>query len=266
MFIISKLVGALTDLFNLTFLILLLGGILLRSRRHKALGRRLLGGLFAFVVLLAVFPFEQIFSTWLENRFPTPDAMPDHVDGIIVLGGGLNPVLSAARGRPAVNSSATRMTALIPLAKRYPNAKLVFTGGAGALLEQRFKEATYVREFYDEIGFDHRRITFEDQSRNTRENALFTKNLMEPKPGETWLLITSAFHMTRSVGCFRAVDWFVIPYPVDYHTTGKDWLNLSNLRFSVGAGLGGLSMVGHELVGLVGYRLSGWTAELLPHP
>ncbi|RAU22616.1 YdcF family protein [Paramagnetospirillum kuznetsovii] len=266
MFILSKLVGVLTDPFTLFYLAVGMGGLLLLIRRARVWGRRLLVGSFAVVTALAVFPVEQPMVEAWENRFPPPRPLPDHVDGIIVLGGGLNPAISAARGQPSINSAAARMTALIPLAKRYPDARLIFTGGSGSVLEQEFKEASYVKEFYEQIGFDAGRVIFESQSRNTRENAVFSKEIAAPKPGETWLLITSAFHMARSVGCFRAVGWPVVAYPVDYRTTGRGEVAWSDLRFSIVAGLGGMQTLAHEAMGLIGYRLSGWTDELLPHP
>ncbi|CAA7624473.1 YdcF family protein [Magnetospirillum sp. SS-4] len=266
MFVISKLVGALTEPVTILVLVMGLCWMLLRSRRFARAGRRLMGATLAVVLALAVFPVESVMMTALENRFPPPASMPERVDGIIVLGGGINPVISAARGRVALNSAASRLTALIPLARRYPEARLIFTGGSGALLSQEIKEATYVKDFYMEIGFDPDRIVFEDQSRNTHENAVLSKEIMAPNPGETWLLVTSAFHMPRAVGCFRAAGWPVVAYPVDYATTGRGEGGLSDLRFSVAAGLGGLRTVAHEMLGLVGYRLLGWTESVFPAP
>lgn len=266
MFILSKAVGILSDPFTLFYLVVVSGCLLLRFRRTRGAGRTVLGFALTVVALLALVPFEKPLVTWLEDRFPPPGEMPAHVDGIIILGGGLNPILSAARAMPSLNSAAARMTAAIPLAQRYPDARIIFTGGSGAALEQRFKEARYVADFYREIGFDPGRIVFEDQSRNTRENALLSKQIMAPRPGETWLLITSAFHMPRSVACFRAVGWPVTAYPVDYHTTGESGLDWSDLRFSVAAGLGGLSLILHEAMGLIGYWLAGWTGSILPDP
>ena len=134
------------------------------------------------------------------------------------------------------------------------------------MLDQELKEATYVKDFYQQINFDSGRIVFEDQSRNTRENAVFSKQLMAPKPGETWLLVTSAFHMPRAVGCFREVDWPVIAYPVDYLTPGRIGWAWSDLRFSPARGLVGLATIWHEMLGLISYRILGWTDSVFPSP
>jgi uncharacterized SAM-binding protein YcdF (DUF218 family) len=264
-FVLSKLAGALTEPVTLFALLMAASWLLMLSRRFVRLGRRLMGGVLAIVLVMAVVPVESMVMTALENRFPQPD-LPDRVDGIIVLGGGINPVISAARGQVSLNSAATRLTALVPLARRYPEARMIFTGGSGTLLSQEVKEAVHAKEFYRQIGFDPERIVFEDQSRNTRENALFSKDIMTPEPGETWLLVTSAFHMPRAVGCFRAIGWPVIAYPVDYGTTGRDGLGWADLRFNAAAGLGGLRTALHELVGLLAYRLLGWTGAIVPAP
>lgn len=266
MFVLSKLVGLLSEPITVFYLVMVLVCLLSYSRRRMNLGRKILAASLGIIAILAVFPFERWFMVALENRFPLPDALPDHIDGIIVLGGGVNPSITAARHQVTINSAGTRMTILIPLANAHPESRLIFTGGSGSVLEQEFKEATYVEEFYRQIGFDPGRIVFEDQSRNTRENALLSKEIMGPKPGETWLLITSAFHMARAVGCFRAVGWPVIAYPTDYTTTGRPEFAWSDLRFSPGNGLSGLRTVSHEILGLISYRLLGWTDTLLPSP
>ena len=266
MFVLSKIVGALSEPVTLFVLVMAAGTTLSFSRRWAGWGRRILAVTLILSAIPSVLPLERWFIAGLENRFPVPSSMPDHVDGIIILGGAVEPVVSAARGQVALNSAVSRLTALIPLAQRYPDARVVFTGGSGSLLDQEFKEATYVKAFYQQINFDSGRIVFEDQSRNTRENAVFSKRLMAPKPGETWLLVTSAFHMPRAVGCFRAVDWPVTAYPVDYMTTGRTGWAWSDLRFSPARGLGGLTIIWHEMLGLVSYRILGWTTSVFPSP
>ncbi|OAN44021.1 hypothetical protein A6A04_09065 [Paramagnetospirillum marisnigri] len=265
MFILSKVLGALTDPSTLFLLAVILGCLLLLSRRLRAWGRRVLVVSVLAALLVAVVPVERLALTWLENRFPIPAALPDHVDGIIVLGGGINPLVSARRGQPTVNSAITRLTAMLPLARNYPEARVIFSGGSGMMLEQSFKEAHYAKEFIEQIGQDPSRFLYEDQSRNTHENALFSHAMAKPKLGETWLLVTSAFHMPRAVGSFRAIGWPVLPYPVDFHTTGEV-PTLSDLRFNLAAASSGLGLVLHELTGLAAYRVFGWSDALFPHP
>lgn len=262
MFILSKVVGILSNPANLAFMLVAGGWLLLFTARKRA-GRRVVGLAVAIVAVFGVMPIDQVLIQHLENRFPTAAVLPEHVDGIVVLGGAIDPGISAARGQVAVNGAVERMTTLLPLSRRYPDARLVFSGGSGTLLSQHDKEARYAEDFFRDIGLDVGRIILENQSRNTRENAILTREMVKPRPGEVWLLVTSAVHMPRAVGCFRAAGWTVFPYPVDYQTAGT--LTLTNsLGFNFG--LGSYNGVLHEWLGLVAYRLAGWSDALLPGP
>ena len=154
----------------------------------------------------------------LEDRFPRPDPPPARVDGIVVLGGAVEQDLTEARGIPALNGAAERMTEPVALMRRYPDARLVFTGGQGALLHGGLTEADVARQLWTGMGVPPERMVFETASRNTHENAVLARALAKPRPGETWLLITSASHMPRSVGVFRQAGWTVVPWPVNYRT------------------------------------------------
>lgn len=266
MFLLSKLLGFVTDPAMVFMLLILSGWLLVLSRRWLSLGRKILSITLLVLVFTSVFPVEKWALAWLEDRFQAPDPLPEKVDGIIVLGGAISPEQSAARGQVSVGSAVTRMTAMIPLARRYPEARVVFTGGSGNAFDQEHREADYAEMFYRDIGFDTGRVVFERNSRNTRENATLSKELMQPRPGETWLLITSAWHMPRAVGCFRAVGWQVAAIPVDYQTSGISQPWWSELRFSPQKGIFGLGPLIHEALGLVIYRLMGWTDALLPQP
>ena len=216
----------------------------------------------AALVALMLLPVGANLIYPLEARFPQP-RWPDRVDGVIVLGGAVDPSASAAWGRPTVNHAADRMTEFAWLARRYPEARLVFTGGSGSLTRPDLTEAPIARDLFERIGAPVDRILFEDKSRNTFENAVFTRDLVGPKPGETWVLVTSAYHMPRAVGIFRKLGWPVLPDPVAYYT-GED----STSR--IGPNLAGdLSLVDdavHEWFGLLSYRLMGRTDAVFPGP
>ena len=128
---------------------------------------------------------------------------------------------------------------------------------------QELKESHYVGPVLERLGLEAGRVIYEERSRNTAENAKFSRDIARPQPGETWLLITSAFHMPRAVGCFRRAGWNVVPYPVDYMTDG-DYQTAPPGSFS--AGLGSLDGALHEWMGLALYRLSGKTDALFPAP
>lgn len=215
----------------------------------------------AALILLTIFPAGEWLAYPLEKRFQTNPALDDKVDGIIVLAGPENAKLSALWQQMEFRDGAERYTAFMMLARRYPHAALVFTGGSGSLTKQEYKAADYAREFFIQQGMDIGRITFERESRNTYENALYSKELVAPRAGEQWVLVTSAMHMPRSVGIFCKLDWPVIPYPVD-HMAAPDF-SLSP-GWALAAHLNDFVSIIHEWIGLTVYYLSGKTTELLP--
>ena len=199
----------------------------------------------------------------LEDRFPRVE--PDGpVAGIIVLGGGIDQSIGIARGVTTLTEAGERLTEAVALARRYPEARLVFTGGIASLTPSGPTEADAARRFFDEMGIAPDRLTVEDKSRDTAENARFTKALIDPKPGERWLLVTSAWHMPRSIGCFRAAGWPVIAWPTDYRTSGAADSHILMPRASLGLTL--VDIAAKEWVGLLAYRLSGRTDALFPAP
>jgi uncharacterized SAM-binding protein YcdF (DUF218 family) len=260
-FIFGKLVWAVTQPGNLLLLCLLAGVfLLLRGRRR---GELLVVISAIGLLLLAVAPIGSAMTLVLEQRFPRPPKLPDRIDGILVLGGAVDTRISLAYGEAAFNSSIARVFAGVALARKHPEAKLALVGGEGEFFPIGFAEARATQGFVLEEGIPATRIILEDRSRSTHENAIFAKELIRPGAGQNWVLVTSAFHMPRAVAAFRAVDWPVIPYPVDFKVDPKTGLRAN---FSLLDGLGASTLAGKEWAGLVGYRLLGWTRELFPAP
>jgi len=243
------------------FIFIAIIGAALLFTRWRTWGRAL-STLSALALLLMAFgPLGGFLAGPLEARFPPPlDDMPAP-DGVIVLGGTIDERLSASRNRPTLVDAAERLTAPIALKRKYPNARLVFTGGSAAL--QAYSEADAVQRFWREIGLDQGDVLYERRSRNSYENAVFTRELLGPKPGARWLLVTSAIHMPRAVGVFRQAGFDVIAYPVDYRTSGDSGLEFP--RFATKA-LGLMEFAAHEWAGLVAYRLTGKSDALFPAP
>ncbi len=200
----------------------------------------------------------------LEDRFPKQAELPAHVDGIVVLGGYMNGDINAGRPGFELNSAADRIFETMRLAKLYPDAKVIVSGGDGAFFEEAIPEAESTRMMLADLGFSGDRFIFENKSRNTVENAEFSKELAQPKPGETWLLVTSAYHMPRSIGCFRKAGFDVVAWPVDYKTPAKQSFSL--YFESPNEGLSRFSVAMREWVGLTAYWLTGKTDMLLPQP
>lgn len=203
---------------------------------------------------ILILPLEERFPRWAEGEGGSPD-------GIVVLGGSFVTGIGAARDSVELNESGERMTEFAALARRYPGARLVFSGGAGG---GGVTESEAAARLLAEIGIEPARVAFEDRSRNTWENAVFTRALVSPGQGERWLLVTSAWHMPRAIGSFRAAGFEVEAYPVDYRTRGRDdaWRGFS----SVSEGLRRIDTTVREWIGLAVYRLIGRSPEFLPGP
>jgi uncharacterized SAM-binding protein YcdF (DUF218 family) len=264
-FVLSKTLGVM--LLPTNFLIGIgIVGLVLRFTRLASLGRKLV---FASIALLAFCGFSPL-GHWLlyplEQRFPPWDASSGAPDGIVVLGAAIDPDLSAARGVPAFGNAVDRIVAAAALAHRYPKARMLYSGGnANLVSDDTAKEADYAMTVFENLGISRDRLIMERRSRNTIENAEFSKALAEPKRGERWLLVTSAFHMPRSVGLFRKAGFAVEPYPVDWRSGGRrDDL----LKFSVYAieGLARVEVAMREWMGLTAYWISGKTDQFLPGP
>jgi uncharacterized SAM-binding protein YcdF (DUF218 family) len=231
------------------------------------LGWRRIGTGFAVLALLVTFV-----SGWtsvgamalhpLENRFERPSPPPDDIAGIIVLGGFFEGAINLARGGYELNSSADRIVEAAVLARRYPQARVVVTGGSGSLLLDGEADGATAPRLLEALGIERGRMVLEDESRDTYENAVFTRDLVGPQEGETWLLVTSAFHMPRSVMLFRRAGFDVVPWPVDYRTTGEDSLGLS--RNNVVHTLQTTGVALREWIGLVAYWVTGRTDAILP--
>ncbi len=200
----------------------------------------------------------------LEQRFPTFADQGGAVAGIVVLGGVVQADETFARAQLTVNESAERVMAMADLMRRYPEAKVVFSGGAGTLVAAETPEAAALERFLPVLGIAKDRVVFEDQSRNTRENAVYTHRLVRPSRSERWLLVTSAFHMPRAVGCFREAGFAVVPYPVDFRTRGRQdvWQPFGLMS----EGLRRLDLAAKEWVGLLSYHIAGYTDVLFPGP
>ncbi len=262
-FILSKTVAFLALPSNLLIVLGLAGLLLLRTRWRRA-GQRLAVTSLVLLALIGFLPFGNLLAVSLEQRFPPWDAARGAPDGIIVLGGAISPDLSAERGETVLGSSAERITVVGKLARLYPNARIVFTGGNASIIPGGRSEADFVLPVFESFNIARERVQLERLSRNTAENAVFTKQLVQPKPGERWLLVTSAQHMPRAVGCFRHVGFPVEAYPVDWRTGG--WKNLLRPAFTLSGGLGRTDRAVREWIGLLVYRLTGRTGEFFPGP
>lgn len=260
-FYLSKIFWLFAHPLNLTGILLGIGLVLLLVH-----WTRLAGASFALAfIVIAV-------STWtslgalalhpLEDRFARPEPAPENIDGIIVLGGGFEGAVNMARGGYELNASGDRFVETAVLARRYPGVPVVITGGSGSMLLDGEGDADTAPRLLTALGIEPDRLVLENRSRNTDENALFTRDMVDPQPGQTWLLITSAFHMPRSVLLFEKAGFEVMPWPTDYRTTGRETLGLAQSNAITNLHITTIAI--REWIGLVAYRLTGRTDRLLP--
>ena len=262
-FILSKALAFLLIPSNVVVGIGLAGLLLMPTRRRRA-GVRLVVGSLLLLVVGGVLPLGPALIAVLESRFPPWKDTGGPVHGIVVLGGVINLDLTAKRGTPAIGETFERMTEAAALARRHPTARIVFTGGNPGLFAGGPPEADYVVELFELLGVAAERVVLESRSRNTAENAIFSKELVKPKPGERWLLVTSAVHMPRAVGSFRMAAFAVEPHPVDWHSAGA--ASLWRLPRNLLGGWSDVDTAAHEWIGLFAYWISGRSSELFPGP
>lgn len=255
-------------------LLLIVGGLVLRfwARWHR-LGLRLVVCGFCLLLVIGFSPLGKWLSMPLEERFvgvePPPAGAITH---IILLGGFEQAGVGNQRGQLSTNSAAERLLAIPVLARRYPAAKIVFTGGYGALIGEPINAVRGVQKYLIDAGIARERLVLEGRSRSTWENALFVKELLVADEGLCpcgHLLVTSSWHMPRSVGVFRKTGFDregskLYVWPVDYRTEGglQIWMPFSWLY----DGLLMTDQATKEWIGLFAYWMAGRTTELWPGP
>jgi len=262
-FTLSKLLGFFALPSNTLVSIGLIGLVLLCTRFTRLASWLIVTSL-VLIAIAGLSPLGNALILPLEQRFPQWDASRGAPDGIVLLGGMITPDVSSARGTVALNEAAERITATAELARRYPDARIIMTGGSGALIFDEGAEAIFAVRQLEALGIAHDRITAEERSRNTIENAVFSRLIANPKPGERWLLVTSAYHMPRAMGVFRAAGFPVEAYPVDWRTRGP--ADLVRPFSSLSDGLQRTDTAAHEWVGLFAYWITGKTTALFPAP
>lgn len=217
----------------------------------------------------------------LETRFPAVEAARTAIDegeadaflrtvwegpapdGILLLGGLLEPRHPQVWGMPSLNERGDRLVMTLLLARAFPQARVIVTDGPPRTADGRLMGATLIGELLKDLGIDPARLVIEPEARNTWENAVQTRALLDPEPGQRWALVTSAFHMPRAVGAFRAAGWTgLMPVPVDRLWDERPaW---RSFNASVAKGLTLTNLAVREYLGLAAYRLAGRSSALLP--
>ena len=254
-FMVSKLIGAL--LRPDTWIVISLAVMvfaLIKNRRRLAL--MTVSITLTLLFALSILPLGDLLLQPIERTYAAQPPL-DRVDGIVVLGGGEDARASAYWDQMQLNEGGERYTAVLALARRFPQARVLFTGGSGALSDLAgivTSEAVMAERFFLDQGIAPGRLLLEDQSRNTAENARLSLALAAPAPGETWVLVTSAFHMPRAMRSFNAAGWTgLVPWPVDYRTSSFT----DRIGWNLTRNLQVLTTAIREQVGQIAYLLSG---------
>lgn len=263
MFVVSKVFWNMVQPLSLVFLFAALA-LLLIGLKHLRLAAAALS--FALVVL-----FLTLYTTLgsfllqtLEARFPRPAGDPPELACMIVLGGAFETEVTTARGGMDLNQAGDRFVEALRLAIRYPEARILVSGGDGSLSGIYEGDAAASIRFFEAFGISRDRLIAETTSRNTDENAQNSRELLASSGLGQCLLITSAFHMPRSVGLFRKAGVEVTPWPVDYRTAGNVSFTLDFTQPTLNSQQ--MSTAVREWVGLVAYRLMDRIDAVFPAP
>jgi uncharacterized SAM-binding protein YcdF (DUF218 family) len=261
-FILSKLAWGLLSPTNIIILFMALGTFFL-FKGAIAAAKKVLISTVIVTLLLTVYPFSDSLMFPLESRFNKPLVMPEQIAGIIVLGGGEQLKTSLSWQSAELGAGGDRYLGSAILAKRYPTAPVIFSGGNNLLSFQgKGDEGNIARRLLTAIGIDKNRLIIESQSRNTNENFLLIRPLLPEKTGQ-YLLVTSAFHMPRAMGIARQQGLNMIAYPVDYRSNRPA---LHQWGFNLYEHLEVLEPAWREWVGLTVYYLTGKTNDWFPAP
>lgn len=263
MFVVSKLIWILGQPFSLSLIFCLLAMITVLKRKT--------GLSFLFVLVPSLILFIALFTTTgavivqaLEDRFPRPSGDPAQLPCVIVLGGGFTNDVDTYRGGYEINDAGDRFIEVLRLANKYPSARIIISGGDGFITGGYLGDAVIAERMYTAFGISRDRILQDGSSRTTFENAINTKKLLDSNGLSHCLLVTSGFHMPRSVGIFRKLGIQVTPWVTDYRSTGNEHLRFDISQPEANASL--LAVATKEWIGMVGYYASGRTSSLFPGP
>jgi len=261
-FVLSKLFWLLVQPVSLFFLLIGSGWLLLLAGRRR-LGHAAVAIGLLFYGLCAFSTLGFLLIEPLEARFARPSEPIASVRTIVMLGGATAGRVSTARAIAELNDAGDRLSETLRLAELYPDARILLSGGVGLLIADGEPEAVTAQRFFVGMGLDPDRLVLESASRNTDENADRTADLLGPGAGPV-LLVTSAFHMPRSVGLFRAAGVDVIPWPVDYRSSGTEGVGIDLANPILNLSTTGIAV--REWIGLVAYKMTGRIADWFPAP
>lgn len=257
-FYLSKILWLILSPFNI-FIFTTLFSIILYFFNFKRISLSIFLIIFILISLVSFLPIGRYLIFNIEKEYHSFINIPNQVDGILILGGATFPSLFREYGQISLNGSAERLVESVEIINKFKKAKIIFSGGSGVVNRPDLGHSQVAKSFYNKIGIDKNRILFEDDSRNTYENIIFSKKIANPKNNETWLLITSAYHMKRALLVAQKNNWNIIPYAVDFKNL-RDFKLTPNLNLL--SNLNSFQEASHEWLGLLYYYLMGRTDKV----
>ena len=260
MFLLSKLVWVILSPLNLLIIILFIG-FLFQLMKIQLISRFFYLIALLFFIVVGIFPTGKFLLSNLESKYPALNIMPKKIDGILILGGPTNPVLTHIHNQVSFNDAGERLTEAVKLIKIYHTSTIIFSGGSGSLEKNALTHSDVAKKFFLEMDININKIIFESESNNTFENFLFSKKLINPKSNEKWLLVTSSFHMSRAMNIAEKLEWEFIPYPVDFRTGNKK-IKLIPSFTKILQNFNTFNLASHEIVGLISYYFLDRTSKI----
>ncbi len=251
-FIFSKILAFLISPLTWVFALCIIAFFAKDKLRKKKL---VVGAILILYVFSNSFLVDECMRAW---EVTTPDLKPTQKYKYAILLGGMT-WYDARQDKPQFLRSADRLFQILPLVGNKQIEKIIITSGSGSIAHPEEKEAAILKKYLVKCGYADSSIITENESRNTRENALFTKHLMDSlQIKDSALFITSAFHLRRAIGCFnRAGITKIIPYPADRYSGPRKY-ELDHLLIPNPSALEESTLLLHEIMGWLVYKIKGY--------
>ena len=251
-FILSKILFY--TVMPLTWIIVFLC-LALFTKKEKTRKRALITSTALLLFFTNPFLCNEAWLLW--ERAPTPIAKLEKYDAAIILTGFTNQEKSP-HDRVYTGRGADRVLLPLRLYKEGYVKKIIISGGSGSLTKTYSTEALEIKKILVHAEVPATDILYEDRSRNTYENAKFTKELLKKHPElKKLLLVTSAFHIRRAAGCFSKQGIEADAFSVDFYTSDRSF-SPERLFVPQEVYLYQWQKLLHEILGFIVYRIMGY--------
>ena len=249
-FYLSKILAPFLNPTNLLFFLLIF--FIFKNIKLKIRFKFLFIFIAFIITFISIFPIGKIGVKYLENDYIFQEKL-SNINNIFILAGSEEINKTKVSNKLNLNNGSERLISSVKLALDSPNATIYFLGGDGHLIKDEIDEIYVAKLFFEDIGFDTSRVKFIQNTRNTIENLEVLKKINIQDQSN--ILITSAFHMKRSMIIANTLDIKIKPYAVDFRSIEK--FNLINYyqRLSVASNWDSFNIFFRELLGIFAFKL-----------